>query len=313
MGMVCSLSRIAPAMVDRIIAASEKEDDPDGRWRAGRYPTPGSVVATLPAMADPDLSDWNDLDTHTPNPARMYDYLLGGAANFAADRAAVAEVLRINPHGRRHTQANRAFMRRVVRFLAGRGVWQFLDLGSGVPTVGPVHEIAQQSAPDARVVYVDNEPIAANYSRRVLAGVPGTAVVQADLRDVGGVVAEAGELLDFAQPVAVLAFAVVHFLADDAVAAELVAAYRDRTVAGSWLALSHGSADGDAAVGAAVQVYRRSSMPGTLRSRAQVAALFDGYELVDPGVVYVPDWHPDPDSDPDTITSAFVGGLGLRR
>jgi hypothetical protein len=175
-------------------------------------------------MSGPVSSDWNDLDTTTPNPARMYDYLLGGAANVAADRAAVAEVLRLNPHGRRHTQANRAFLRRVVRHLAGQGIRQFLDLSSGVPTVGPVHEIAQRSAPGARVGYVGNEPIAANYSRRVLADVPGIAMVRADLRDVGEVVAQAGEL--FAEPVAVLAFAVlafavIHFIAADAAAADL--------------------------------------------------------------------------------------------
>jgi SAM-dependent methyltransferase len=263
-------------------------------------------------MTDPDPSVWNELDTDTPNPARMYDYLLGGAANFRADRAAIAEVLRINPRGRQHTLANRAYLRRVVRNLAGKGVRQFLDLGAGVPTVGPVHEIAQRAAPDARVVYVDNEPIAASYARHVLAGVPGTAVVQADLRDVDRVVAEAGALLDFGEPVAVLAFAVLHFLTDDAAAAELVAAYRDRTVPGSWLALSHGTADGDAGVGAALEIYEHTSMPGTLRSRSQLTTLFDGYELVAPGVVFVPDWHPDPYLEPAAATSAFIGGVGRR-
>src|SRR5262245_14150782 len=165
-------------------------------------------------MTTPNDTEWNDLDTTTPNPARMYDYLLGGAANFKADREAVAEVLRTNPTGRQQTQANRAFLRRIVRYLVGQGVRQFLDLGAGVPTVGPVHEIAQQSAPDARVVYVDSESIAATYSRRVLAGVPGTAVVQRDMRDVGGVLADARALLDFHQPVAVLMFAVLHFVTD---------------------------------------------------------------------------------------------------
>lgn len=264
-------------------------------------------------MADPDASAWNDLDTKTPNPARMYDYLLGGAANFKADRETVAEVLRINPDGRLHTRANRAFLRRVVRYLTGQGVRQFLDLGAGVPTVGPVHEIAQRHLPGSRVVYVDNEPIADNYSRRVLAKVPGTLAVQTDLRDPGRVVAEARQLLDFSEPVAVLAFAVIHFLADDRAAADLVAAYRDRTVPGSWLGLSHGSAEGDTGVGEAAKIYQRSAMPGTLRSRAQLAAMFDGYDLVDPGVVYVPDWRPDPDTEPDTLTSAFIGGLGRRR
>jgi hypothetical protein len=263
-------------------------------------------------MTTPNDTDWNDLDTSTPNPARMYDYLLGGAANFAADRAAVAEVLRTNPTGRQQTQANRAFLRRVVRYLAEQGVRQFLDLGAGVPTVGPVHEIVQQSVPDARVVYVDSEPIAATYSRRVLADVPGTAVVERDLRDVGRVIAEARELLDFSEPVAVLAFAVLHFISDDAAAAQLVGSYRDRTAAGSWLAISHITADHAPAMVAATEQYQRTSMPPTLRSRAQVTALFDGYELIAPGVVGVPDWHPDPDAEPDGFPAVFLGGLGRR-
>lgn len=263
-------------------------------------------------MTTPNDTEWNDLDITTPNPARMYDYLLGGAANFKADREAVAEVLRTNPTGRQQTQANRAFLRRVVRYLAGHGVRQFLDLGAGVPTVGPVHEIAQQSRPDARVVYVDNEPIAATYSRRVLAGVPGATVIQRDLRDVGRVIADARSLLDFDEPVAVLAFAVLHFINDDAAVAELVGAYRDRTVAGSWLAVSHITADNSPAMVTATEQYQRTTMPPTLRTRAQVAALFDGYELVEPGVVGVPDWRPDPDSEPDGLPAVFLGGLGHR-
>jgi hypothetical protein len=263
-------------------------------------------------MTTPDESDWNDLDTETPNPARMYDYLLGGAANFAADRAAVGEILRTNPPGRQQTLANRAFLRRAVRYLTEQGVRQFLDLGSGVPTVGPVHEIAQQSAPDARVVYVDHEPIAATYSRRLLASVPGTAVVQRDMRDVVPVMEQARSLLDFDQPVAVLAFAVLHFIIDDKTAQELATSYRDHTVSGSWLALSHGTADNDPQIGTAAQHYQRTSMPATLRTRGQVTALFDGYELVEPGVVGVGEWHPDPDVEPEQFPQAFLGGVGRK-
>ena len=157
---------------------------------------------------------------------------------------------------------------------------------------------------------MDNEPIAASYGRRVLAGVPGTAVVQHDMRDVGAVITRAGTLIDFGEPVAVLAFAVLHFLPDDADAAALVAAYRDRIVSGSWLAISHGTAEDDPAVGQAVRHYERTSMPGTLRTRVQVAGLFGGYDLVEPGVVGVPDWRPDPHDEPGRIQAAFVGGLG---
>jgi hypothetical protein len=134
--------------------------------------------------------------------------------------------------------------------------------------------------------------------------------VEQDIRNVGAVIARAGQLLDFDEPVAVLAFAVLHFLADDSVAGQLVAEYRDRTVGGSWLAISHGTADNDPAVGEAVRHYQRTSMPGTLRTRAQVTALFTGYDLAEPGVVGVPDWHPDPHDEPQRIRAAFLGGLG---
>jgi hypothetical protein len=264
-------------------------------------------------MAVVQEPDWTDLDTETPNPARMYDYLLGGAANFAADRAAVRHLLTINPQGRLHAQANRAFLRRVVRYLAGRGVRQFLDLGSGVPTVGNVHEIAQRSAPDARVVYVDSEPIAALYGRRVLETVAGTAVVQEDVRNAERVLREARALLDFDEPVAVLAFAVLHFVLDDAEVRQLVGTYRDHTVPGSWLAISHVRAENSPAVLQGVEEYRRTSLPAKVRGGDEVTALFAGYDVVEPGVVAVSDWRPDHDGEPDGLPSVLVGGLGRRR
>jgi hypothetical protein len=265
-----------------------------------RYPT---------TVTTPDDQDWADLDIDTPNPARMYDYLLGGAANFAADRAAARRVLEVNPAGRRQVQANRAFLRRVVRRLAGSGVRQFLDLGSGIPTVGNVHEIVLRSAPDARVVYVDSEPIAASYSRRALAGVPGTAVVRADIRDVDHVLGQARELLDLDEPVAVLMFSVLHFILDDDEVRKLVGGYRNHSAPGSWLAISHGCADDNPGIDRAVAEYQQTSLPGRVRSRAAITELFDGYELVEPGLVYVSDWHPDPDTEPEEVPPGFVGGL----
>lgn len=270
------------------------------------------MTARDPTPHDPPGSRPDDLDTETPNPARMYDYFLGGAANFAADRAAAQRVLAANPDGQRQVRANRAFLRRVVRHLAGSGVRQFLDLGSGIPTVGNVHEIAQQAAPDARVVYVDNEPIAASYGRHLLTDVPTATVVQEDLRDVDAVHARARTLLDFDQPVAVLMFAVLHFVLDDDQVRQVVRAYRDRTVPGSWLAISHGCADDNPTIHNAVQAYRSTSLPGRVRTRAELTALFDGYDLLDPGLVYVSDWHPDA-ADTDPVAPGVVGGLARKR
>jgi trans-aconitate methyltransferase len=249
-------------------------------------------------MTDREASGWNDLDTETPNPARMYDYLLGGAANFAADRAAVQQILEVNPHARAQARANRAFMRRAVRYLAvEQGVRQFLDLGSGIPTVGNVHEIVRQSAPEARVVYVDSEAVAANYGRRALADVPGAEMVRADIRDVDAVLSGTGKLLDFGAPVAVLMFAVLHFVLDDQEVRDLLAAYRDRTVPSSWLALSHVCADENPTMAAVQENYRSTSIPGRVRTRAEIEHLFDGYRLVIPGVVNVQDWRPDEHDD----------------
>lgn len=264
-------------------------------------------------MTEPDLPEWGDLDTDTPNPARMYDYMLGGAANFAADRAAVRRMLELDAGVSLQAQANRAFLRRAVRYLTvEQGVRQFLDLGSGIPTVGNVHEIAQRSAPGARVVYVDNETVAVHYSRQVLATVPDAMMVDADVRDVDGVVSAAGRLLDFDEPVAVLLSAVLHFVLDDQQVEELVTGYRDRTAPGSWLVLSHGCGDDNPILATVQEAYRSTSLPGKLRSRAAITALFDGYQLVEPGIVYVQDWRSDQDHG-SQVELAGLGGVGRKR
>ena len=233
----------------------------------------------------------------------------------AVDRGAVDKVLALNPQAARQARGNRAFLRRVVRYLAGQGVRQFLDLGSGVPTVGHVHEIAHATDAEARVVYVDNEPVAAAYTRRLLNGVANTAVVEADLTEVASVLdhPETRALLDLDQPVAVLMFAVLHFLHDDAAVDRLVAAYRDCTAAGSYLAVSHVCADENPTMRVAEGLYRQgTSLPFCTRSRAQVTAMFTGYDLVEPGVVYVADWRPDPGPDPNAADPAIAGGLGRK-
>jgi hypothetical protein len=261
-------------------------------------------------------ADGGGPDEDRPNPARMYDYALGGSANFQADRDAAEEVLKRDPEGRVHARANRAFLRRVVRELVARGVRQFIDLGSGVPTVGHVHEIAQRADPDARVLYVDNEPVANAYGRQVLAGVPGTAAQLIDLRDVGRVLdhPDTRRLIDLDQPVAVLMFAVLHFLLDDREVVELIAAYRRRTAPGSYLAMSHACRPSDAEARAIEELYRTgTSMPFRYRTAAEVAELFAGYELLEPGVVPISDWRPEPGPDPHRpANGVLVGGVGRR-
>ncbi len=249
-----------------------------------------------------------------PNPARMYDYMLGGVANFAADRAAVDELVRTNPQAKVQARANRAFLRRVVRHLVDAGVRQFLDLGSGMPTAGHVHQVARRVAPDARVVYVDSEPVAVTASQQVLADEPGVVLLQEDLRNAGRVLhhPRLRAVLDLDQPVAVLMFAVVHFVHDDAEAADLVASYRDTTAPGSWLAVSHVCADDNPVLREVEERYRQTSLPYRSRHQPEIAALFDGYQLVEPGVVYVEDWHPDPAEPPDPAPPAVAGGLARK-
>jgi S-adenosyl methyltransferase len=257
-----------------------------------------------------------EADFSTANPARIYDYMLGGSANFAVDRQAADKLLALEPQTARYMRANRAFLRRVVAYLARAGVDQFLELGSGVPTVGHVHEVAGGINPAARVVYVDNEPVAAAYGQRLLADVPGTAMVVEDIRDPDGVLAhpDTRALLDLDRPVAVLMMAVLHFVLDDERVAEMVTAYRDRTAGGSYLAVSHSSGERHAATRQAEEQYRSTSQPFRSRTIEAIRGMFTGYELVEPGVVYIGDWHPDPGTDPYAVEGPQViaGGLGRK-
>lgn len=265
------------------------------------------------------MSGADERDSHltVPNPARIYDYLLGGSANFAVDREAAGKLLALEPQTGRYMRANRAFLRRVVAFLARAGVDQFLELGSGVPTVGHVHEIAGAINPNARIVYVDNEPVAAAYGRRLLAGVPGTAMVAEDIREPARVLShpDVTAVLDLDRPVAVLMMAVLHFILDDQRVGELIAAYRQRTAAGSYLAISHASGERHAATRQAEEQYRSTSQPFRSRDIDAIRAMFTGYELVEPGVVYIADWRPDPGPDPYAVAGPQViaGGLGRKQ
>ncbi len=262
--------------------------------------------------------DWapETIDIERPSVARMYDYYLGGSHNFAADRAAAQAMVAAVPEAPLMAQANRAFLRRAVQFLAESGVRQFLDIGSGIPTVGNVHEIAQRVDPDCRVVYVDVDPVAVAHSREILAGNDRAVVIREDLRQPAAILdhPEVNRLLDFTQPVAVMIVAVLHFIPDADRPEEILRTLRAALAPGSSLVMSQASDDGRTETGEraeAEQVYRRTDSQLFIRSRAELTALFDGFELVDPGVVWVPEWRPEsPEQAENAAQAVFLGGLG---
>jgi hypothetical protein len=276
-------------------------------------------------MEDQVADDWTTrINTGVPNPARIYDYFLGGKDNFPADREVAEQVVAIAPVARDIVEDNRAFLRRAVRLLAGEaGIRQFIDLGSGLPTRGNVHEIAQAVAPDARVVYVDNDAMVVTHSRALLAG-DNTAAIEADLRDPDSVMRhpEVRELIDFDQPIALLLMAILHFVPDDEDPYGIVARFRDALPAGSYLALSHGTRDiparpdmspeAMAEMGAKVErLYQLTTASLVTRTHAQVERFFDGFDLLDPGLVEIQLWRPD-EADA-LLPGGFYGGVGRKR
>jgi hypothetical protein len=270
------------------------------------------------------VADWTtQLNTGVPNPARIYDYLLGGKDNFPADREVADQVLAIAPVAREVAQDNRAFLRRAVRFLAREaGIRQFIDLGSGLPTQGNVHEIAQAIAPEARVVYVDNDAMVVTHARALLAG-DNTVTIQADLREPEVVLGhrEVRELIDPDQPIAVLLTAILHFLPDDQDPVGIVARYRDALPTASYLTISHGtrdipvrpdmSAEAMAEMGAKVeQLYQLTTASLVTRTHAQIKPFLHGLDLVDPGLVEIQRWRAD--DQRSTLPGGFYGGVGRK-
>jgi hypothetical protein len=232
----------------------------------------------------------------------MYDYYLGGKDNFPADREAAEQAIAAMPPGviRAGAAQNRRFLGRAVRHLAGHlGIRQFLDIGAGLPTMHNVHEVAQSIAPDSRVVYIDNDPVVITHGHALLNGVPNTTMVYGDLRDPAGILADPSlrALLDFGQPIAVLLVAVLHFIGDDQDPRGIISTLMNAAPVGSYLVISHFTADSYPQANDAVLAYKRASVSVRSRTRAEVAALFDEYDLIDPGaVVWSPQWHPDADT-----------------
>jgi hypothetical protein len=271
-------------------------------------------------MADEARPDWAPpgVDTKRANVARVYDYWLGGTHNFLADQDVGRAIAAVEPRMRAIAQANRAFLGRAVRFLTEVGVDQFLDLGSGIPTSGNVHEIAQQADPGARVVYVDVDPVAIAHSKAILAGNDNAAVVEADLREPEKILAHdtVGRLIDSGRPVGLILLVVLHFISDDENPWQIMATLRDALAPGSYLVVGHATDEGSkpTVAQAAETVYNRSVATQLhLRSRAEISRLFDGYDLVEPGLVYASMWRPDSAADVADDLAEYGTLVGVAR
>jgi S-adenosyl methyltransferase len=257
------------------------------------------------------------IDTSVAHPARVYDYWLGGKDNFAADRKAAEEVLAIRPAMRRDIRANREMLRRAVRYLAAdAGIRQFLDVGTGIPTSPNVHEVVQGVTPQARVVYVDNDPIVLSHARALLTSTPegATDYIDADLREPEDILEQAAQTLDFTQPVAVVVVGTLHLITDDEDPYGIVARLMAATVPGSYLLISHPAIDVEAETAARVQTSYNQNVATTMtrRTRDEVARFFDGLEITEPGIVQHHRWRPEPGAIVDEYEVPGWSALGRK-
>jgi hypothetical protein len=259
------------------------------------------------------------IDTSKPHPARVYDWYLGGKDNYPVDEQLGQHIASVDPDARRAARSNRAFMHRATRFLVREtGIRQFLDIGTGIPTEPNLHQIAQESAPESRVVYVDNDPIVLAHAAALLRGTPegATEYLQADAREPRKILDEAARVLDFDRPVALSLIALMHFIADEDGAYDLVDTLVDALAPGSCLVLSALTPDFDPeTVLRGVETYRASGVTLVARSHAEMGRFFKGLELVRPGIVSVTEWRPEPadDETPDGDGPvALYGGVGVK-
>jgi hypothetical protein len=254
------------------------------------------------------------VDLEKASAARMYDYVLGGNHNFAVDRALVEEMLKIQPDVKRFAIMNRAFMRRAVLFLIDQGIRQFLDLGSGIPTVGNVHEIAQAADPTARVVYVDNEHVAVAHSQLLLEGDPNTAIVHADITKPNLVLNDEAtrRILDFDQPIGLLAITIGHYILEEHDPIGVFATYRDALVPGSYLALTHLTDDfSSTSNDELIEKMKKSQNTVMARTKAEIMPFFGDFELVEPGLVSTSQWRPERETGNEN--DGLYGGVARKR
>ncbi|WP_431038614.1 SAM-dependent methyltransferase [Streptomyces sp. P6-2-1] len=260
------------------------------------------------------------IDITVPSVSRIYDYYLGGSHNFEVDREAARRAMAHLPGLPKIMQANRAFMRRAVRYAVSEGVTQFLDIGSGIPTFGSVHEVARALAPEARVVYVDHDPVAVAHSEAVLDGDPLASVIAADLRKPAEILGAPafGELIDLERPVALLLVAVLHFIEDSENPAAPVAELLDALAPGSMLILTHAAYEhiptSRQEASGAVDVYRDIRNPLIMRTAEEIGRFFAGTELVDPGLVPMAEWRPEQAAgeEPDPYANSGYAGVGRK-
>jgi SAM-dependent methyltransferase len=271
----------------------------------------GDSPATGPAEAP------GGIDTSTAHIARVYNYWLGGTDNYAPDRAAAAQVIEAYPPIRASVRAQRAFLQRAVTYLAAEvGLRQFLDIGTGLPSADNTHEVAQRAAPGARIVYVDNDPIVLAHAQALLTSSPegATAYLDADLRDTAKIVQAAGGILDFSQPVAVMLVGILHCVPDADDPAGLVAQLLAAVAPGSYLVLAHPASDiHPEQIGVAATRFNRVMDDGvTLRTHAEVRRFLPGLELVEPGLVQLHRWRPEPDGPVPDSELANYGAVGRK-
>jgi hypothetical protein len=257
------------------------------------------------------------IDINTANIARIYDYFLDGKDNFAADREAADKLIAMMPQLPLVARANRAFLRRAVRFLAAeQGIRQFIDIGAGLPTQGNVHEVARQAAPDARVIYVDNDPVVCNHGRALLAD-RATQIIEADLRRPEQIINHplTQALIDFTEPFALLLAGILHFVPDEDDPHGAIARFREVMAPSSCLVISHGTLEthpDDPRAQLSTEVYSRASASLTLRPLSVVRSMFDGFELVEPGLVWISEWRPNPFEDVGRVAETLRGGVGRK-
>jgi O-methyltransferase involved in polyketide biosynthesis len=305
---------IARSRADHVPAQAPPASRPQSQQPHSQQPRSGSHLGEKPAAAAGDRPP-PGIDATVPTAARMYDYWLGGHDNFAADRIAALKVTERTPGVAEAARANRAFLGRAVRYLAAEaGIRQFLDLGTGLPTKGNVHQVAQAITPGAHVVYVDNDPMVFAHARALKTG-DGTAVIHADLRDPDTILGhpEARQLIDFSKPLAILFVSVLHFVPDPA-AHEAVAAFASVAAPGSHVVLSHGYHNQDPQASATTTtVYANTANPVTQRTPEEILTFFDGLEILEPGLVPVQQWRPD-EPGPSALSKAWIlGGVARKR